>query len=128
MNLLAQTNNQEILDNLNKAVKNTPQGVGDTQNVPIGEMLRTVAPNISFDLGKSIGSAAGLVLIVAGILTFALLVFGGIEWIMAGGDKGKVEAAQKTITTAIIGLAVTASSFAIFRILQYFFGLNIVVQ
>lgn len=124
--LLAQDNNQDILNKLNTSVNSGPQGV-TTQGVPIGQMLHSIAPNISFDLGKSIGAAAGLVLIVAGILTFALLVFGGLEWIMAGGDKGKVESAQKTITTAIVGLAVTASSFAIFRILQYFFGLNIVV-
>ena len=43
----------------------------------------------------------------------------------AGGDKGKVESAQKKITQSIVGLALVAASYALFQIVQYFLGIKI---
>ncbi|HAU98792.1 MAG: hypothetical protein UX04_C0002G0034 [Microgenomates group bacterium GW2011_GWF2_45_18] len=79
-----------------------------------------------FDLGKYVGSATGTLLLIAGIATFFYLVFGGLQWVLAGGDKGKLDSAKQMITNAIIGLTVTASAYAIFAIIQWYFGLNIV--
>ncbi len=53
-------------------------------------------------------------LVVVGALTFLLyLIWGGIEWITGGGDKTKVEASQKKISNALIGLTVLVASYAI---------------
>lgn len=66
-----------------------------------------------------------MVLFVGALLTFFYLVWGGVDWIMSQGDSGKVEAARKKITHAVIGLAVLASVGAIFLLLQSFLGINI---
>ena len=79
-----------------------------------------------FDLGKYVGSATGTLLLIAGIATFFYLVFGGLQWVLAGGDKGKLDSAKQMITNAIIGLTITASTFAFFGLLQYLFGIDIV--
>lgn len=65
------------------------------------------------------------VLFVAGLLTFGYMVWGGVDWILSGGDTGKVESARKKITQAMIGLTVLASVAAIFLVLQYFLGINV---
>ncbi len=53
-------------------------------------------------------------LVIAGGLAFLVYFLqGGIEWITAGGDKTKIESAQKKITGGIIGLAILVTSYAI---------------
>lgn len=124
MFLLLAQDNATIPELRNLDQYNQPGG-GYT-NVGIGDALAANAPTVSFDLGLTISRAAQLGLMVASILMFVLLVFGGMQWMMSSGDKGKVEAARSTIMHALIGLAITASAFAIFQVIQYFFGLNIV--
>ena len=77
------------------------------------------------DVGRLISSAISVAFIIAGILVFAFLVIGGIEWITSGGDKTKTEQARTRITNALIGLAIVAASYAVMRLVSYFFGLNI---
>lgn len=65
-------------------------------------------------------------IIVVGALAFLLfLAWGGVEWVTAGGDKGKVEEAQKKITNGFIGLAVLVASYAIVAFVQEVLGINI---
>jgi len=78
-----------------------------------------------FDLGHFISVIANTILLVAAAATFLYLVYGGLRWVLSSGDKGKAEEARNIITQAIIGLTVTASAFAIFALIQYFFGFNI---
>ena len=77
------------------------------------------------NLGVYISNIVGIVLIIASIVTFFYLAYGGLMWILSGGDKGKVEEARNRITNAIVGLAIVAASWAIFLLVDYFFGLNI---
>ena len=77
------------------------------------------------DIGKLITSVIGVALIIAGILVFAMLVWGGVQWIMSGGDKAKTEEARNRITAALVGLAIVASAWAIMKLIEYFFGLNL---
>lgn len=76
------------------------------------------------DLGRLISTGVSVAIILAGILVFVFLVWGGLEWIMSGGDKGKVESAQKRITNALVGLAIIAASWALIKIISYFFGVQ----
>ncbi len=64
-------------------------------------------------------------LLVAALLVFMYLIWGGIQWITSGGDKGKTQEARDRITAALVGLAVVASAWAIMLVVQYFFGINI---
>lgn len=76
------------------------------------------------DLGRLIQGVMNLVLFIAALLVLGYLIWGGVQWITSGGDKGKTEEARNKITSAIIGLAVVAASYALFRIVLYFLGIN----
>ena len=77
------------------------------------------------DIGVLISRVISLAFIVAGILTFAFLVMGGIEWLTSGGDKGKTEQARNRITAAVVGLAIVAASWALMKLIAYFFGVDV---
>ena len=64
-------------------------------------------------------------LIVAAILTFAYLIWGGIQWITSGGDKAQYEAARGRITSALIGLAIVVAAYALMELVGHFFGVDV---
>ncbi len=76
-------------------------------------------------IGNLIGNTISVAFIIAAIATFAFLVIGGINWLTSGGDKGKVETAQKMISNALIGLAIVAASYAIYNLVLDFFGIDL---
>lgn len=94
--------------------------------------------NNTVDIGKQLGTsffgykcvmdlvfrAVDFSIIMGGIGLFVFLVWGGIEWMLSAGDKTKVESAQKRITNALIGVAIVASAFAIWKLALIFFGIN----
>lgn len=63
---------------------------------------------------------------VAGVISFFFLLWGGIQWILAGGDKEGTEKARKRITNALIGLAIVFSAYALLFILNALFGVDII--
>lgn len=65
-----------------------------------------------------------LVLVVAVVVFFFLLLLGGIRWITAGGDKEALAKAQGKITSALIGIIIVFSAWAILNLVKYFFGLT----
>lgn len=69
-----------------------------------------------------INSIIRFVFALAALLVFFYLIWGGIDWITSGGDKGKTESARNKITAAIIGLIVLAASYAILQIVLSFLG------
>lgn len=87
------------------------------------EVKSRVAINDS--LGSFVSKSFSAVLLVAGLATFMYLVYGGIEWVMSGGDKGKLESARGKITNGVVGLAIVASAWAVYLIIDYFFGIGI---
>lgn len=58
------------------------------------------------------------VVIVGGLAVMLFMIWGGIQWLMAGGDKAKLDEAHHKITNSIIGLGVLVGSFAVL----YFIG------
>lgn len=79
--------------------------------------------NIFTNLGSLISNAITLIMFIAALATFIYLVWGGIEWITAGGDKAGTEAARSKITNAFIGLFVVFAAWAIVKLLETFFGI-----
>lgn len=61
---------------------------------------------------------------IAGLLILGYLIWGGLDWILAQGDKSKVEAARAKITQGVIGLTAFLAVFAIYAIISYFLGLG----
>lgn len=67
-----------------------------------------------------------LFFIAATIVAFFVLIMGGIRWITAGGDKEGTTKAQGIITAAVIGLILIFSVYAIIRLIELFFGINLI--
>lgn len=93
--------------------------------IPLEEQITKFKVSPINNLGLFISNIVSIALVIAAIACFGYLVYGGIRWIMAGSDSGKLEEAKQTITNAIIGLAVTAATWAIFLLLNYFLGLGV---
>jgi len=74
------------------------------------------------NLGNLLQSVLNFVMVIAALLVFFYLIWGGIEWISSGGDKGKTESARNKITAAVIGLIILAASYAIFIVVINFLG------
>lgn len=77
------------------------------------------------DFGDLLSAGIQIALIIAAILTFAFLIYGGIEWIASGGDKAKYESARGRITAALVGLAIVAAAWALMKLIGYFFGVDV---
>lgn len=60
-------------------------------------------------------NALNYLLGIAGTLCMVMLVVGGIFYITSGGNEERIETGKKTITYAIIGLAVILLSLVIVR-------------
>ena len=85
-------------------------------------------------LGKNTGvqyfqslipSAVGLVFVAGSIIFFFMLIWGAIQWIASGGDKGGLEEARNKITNALVGIVILFASFAIVKLIEAFFGIHI---
>lgn len=92
--------------------------------IPIGGDIKT-ATGAPDNLGAIIVPAINALISLAGIAVLFYLIWGGYNWMTSGGDPQKVSAARARITHALIGLAIIASIWAIYSIVDKFFGLNI---
>jgi len=72
-----------------------------------------------------LGGLIALIFMVAVLASFIFLVWGGVQWIISGGDKAGVEAAQHRIQAALLGLFIVFVSWAIFTIVGQFLGFSI---
>lgn len=66
-----------------------------------------------------------LAFIVAGFLSAVFIFYGGISFILSGGNDEKIKKAVNTIRYAIIGLVITILSFTFVTIVGRFFNLDL---
>lgn len=81
----------------------------------------------SIDIEKNssfLGNIFSMMLVAAVLLSLGFLIFGGIKWIMSGGDKGKLDSARGTIVASIVGLVISFFAFSIVSIVGYIFGVG----
>lgn len=81
---------------------------------PINNLLNILRAGIQF------------ILVIAFVLAFIFLLIGGLRWITAGGDEKAIGSARNMITAALIGLVIILVAYAIIRLVEIFFGVNIV--
>jgi len=62
---------------------------------------------------------------LAGLVLLAMLLWGGIQWLTAGGDKEKLSKAQGRIASALIGFIIFMSLFAIINYLLPALGIEL---
>lgn len=76
------------------------------------------------DLGRFVTNILQLAFIVAVITVLVMLIWGAFEWIVSGGDKEAVGKARNRIINALVGLAVLAIAFALFKVAGQFLGFD----
>lgn len=80
------------------------------------------SPHIFTDV---ISTAIGVMTIVAGIIFIFNFFSGAIGIILAQGDKSKIEASQRKITTGIIGIGVVVAAVFVIDLVGGILGLDI---
>jgi hypothetical protein len=92
----------------------TPLGTGS-----VGKVFSSPSVLVSIILKNS--------LTIVGIIFLALLIFGGLSFIInaGSGDSKKTQGAKTIITNALIGFAVVFLAYFIIQIIQVITGLNI---
>jgi hypothetical protein len=112
--------------NLKRIVTNASAGISAmvAAATPVAAQISDIETPKAFfeDIGLMINALLNFVVVIAALLVFVYLLWGGIEWITSGGDKGKTESARNKITAAIIGLIVLAAAYAILLIALNFLG------
>ena len=65
------------------------------------------------------------ILLIVGLISVIMLVYGGLRYILSGGDSKKVTDAKNTVLYAIIGLIISLLAFAIVNfVLNSVIGVN----
>lgn len=94
--------------------------VGVASNDPRFAGLNNIRPS------NFVSAAINFMLGAAGVIAFIFLLWGGLQWILAGGDKEGTEKARKKITSALIGLAIVFSAYALLFIIRALFGIDLI--
>ena len=77
------------------------------------------------DIETTFASILGMIVPFMGLTVFIMILIGGFNYMTAGGDPGKAEAARKTITWAIIGLVTVLCIWFVMRLIEAFTGVNV---
>ncbi len=70
-----------------------------------------------YDISQIIANIIQILLAVAGVLAVVFIVWGGITYIMSGGESSKTSEAKSTLRNAILGLILTGSAYLIVEFL-----------
>jgi len=91
-------------------------GIGDESVYPayqsIGSFISAILPNIY---------------VIAGVILFLLMVFGGLTYIKSAGssDEEGVKKGQQAITAALVGFLIIFASYWIIQLIEIITGVEI---
>jgi hypothetical protein len=100
-----------------------PTFVDQVRNPLLSSEVQAKSPTQFF--GSLLTTSIGFIFVVACIIFVFMFLWGAVQWIASGGDKGNVESAKGRITSALIGLVVLFSTFAIASLIEAFTQVNI---
>lgn len=86
-----------------------PAGIPDPNEIDLSHIISFVVYGLT---------ALGI------IFALFFLIWGGITWITSGGDKEKVDKAQKTIVMAVAGLVLIFLAFVIINFIGTLLGVD----
>lgn len=76
--------------------------------------------NAPTDIKILIGRLVQILLGFVGILFIVLIIIGGMQWMLSGGNEKKIDEAKKRITNATIGLVIVVAAYSIaFSVTKY---------
>lgn len=97
--------------------------MGTINNPALGDNLQNLEGAGFFD--RLLSTLITIFLIGGGIIFVFMLIMGGIQWITAGGDSKAVEGATGRIRTALIGIVLLFSVFAVVKLIEGIFQVQI---
>ena len=111
----------------NKLGADPLQGIGDIGTITSNGIPFLSAPGSNaWEVFRGILSLAiGVMTVVGFIWFFFLIVTAAISWMSSGGEKNKIQEAQKRITNAIVGIVLLVSATLLIRVLEVILGVNI---
>lgn len=86
-----------------------------SKGIRLSEFIWTIAANVAIDMA-----------VIAAFAAIGFVLYGGYLYMFSGGDTGKVSGGKKTITNAIIGLAIAMLAKVIFTTLKHVFAASVV--
>lgn len=98
--------------------------IGGTGLGPFGTISTTDKYAGATDVINTISSIVGILTVSACIWFLLQVLFGGYEWMSAGGDTKKIEAARNRITNAFIGIVIVVGSWSLLAVIGQFFGFD----
>lgn len=81
----------------------------------------TAINGADISINKLIAFIINAIIVVGIVLSLIFLLYGGIRWIISGGDKAKVDSARSTIVAAIVGLIIVILAWVIINSVLYIF-------
>ena len=101
-------------------------GAGDPILGTIGPKLTqgyNPSTDVSGGLIKLISNLIAIITIIAGLSFIYYFMVGAINWITAGGEAQKAQAARTMILNALIGLMITVIAYPVILLLSRILGL-----
>lgn len=94
---------------------------------PFGAHPATSGTAALSQVAGTISSIIGFMTIAAGIWFMFEMLFSGYEWISAGGDAKKLQAAQERLTHGFMGLLIVVGAWALLAVTGQFLGYDILL-
>lgn len=94
--------------------------------LPSVEIENADQDNYSQNFANLIGQILRIVMAVAGLALLIMLLWGGLEWVTAGNDKGKLEKARGRMVQGALGIFVLGASIALFGVIQQILNICII--
>ena len=79
----------------------------------IGQGANSANPGTGDNLNDLIGNIINTILYIVGLVTVAVIIYGGVRYTLSTGDPKKVTDAKNTIMYGIIGLVICILAYAI---------------
>jgi len=67
------------------------------------------------DIPTLVGNIISYILSLVGVLALVMFIYGGLTWMISGGNEEKIKKAAATIKAAIIGLILSLSAWMIWN-------------
>ena len=113
------------MDNFNDSFLQGGRGT-EIKNPALGETLNSLLKQGGGAFFSAvIPNLVGLAYVIGVLIFFFMLITGAIQWISSGGDKQALESARGKLSNALVGIIILFSAFAVIKVIETFFGINI---
>lgn len=93
----------------------TTPSLAHAANIKESDLKVNLITDSNLNFMQLVGRVVDILLLLAGIVAFFYVLYGGFLYLTAGGDSGAVTKARTTIFNAIVGILIIAASYAIVR-------------